>query len=475
MSFFLIRRPSWELSVHGGGVFPWELNRPAWLWHRPWFNISAPSGRIEVANLEVDLSDLSEGARIVLDRLGEQGSAWIVGGWVRDKIAGKEKNDIDVATDLTPIDVKRLFPSTIMVGEEFGTVLVRIEDTEEREFQCEVTTLRKDGGYTDGRRPDNVTFGSEIEEDLARRDFTINAMAIEPIGRLVGGERQYGKLIDVNEDGVNDLQTGVLRTVGNAEERIGEDGLRIIRAFRFLDLGEAGLREFDPSLGSAISSNLEMLRKVSKERIWSELQRILSCSNSMEIVELMEEHGIFKEILPGFSVNTNADHSEDYMVNLALMCSYDESGGPEMSNKITDLLRLSGKERVILSSLHECRKIDLNPSVESVRRFSATKSEGDKIRILKYMQGLGTDTSYFESQLDQNSRLKAGSGPLLDGVRISEITGLEGGKRLGRLKDWLHRIQVERDLANEEEVISILGSLDWKNSDFEDWQRLSWP
>ena len=425
--------------------------------------------------MDVDLGDLCEGARIVLDRLGEEGDVWIVGGWVRDRIAGKDSEDLDLATNLIPSEVKSAFPKSIMVGEEFGTVLVRVEDSKGRDFQCEVTTLRKDGGYTDGRRPDNVTFGNDIAEDLARRDFTIYAMAIEPMKGLLGEECPSGKLIDLDGSGVRDLESGLLRTVGQAEERLGEDGLRMVRAFRFLDLGEGGLREFDPELSAAISSNLPMLSKVSKERIWNEFQRVLSCSNSMRIVESMVEHGIFEEILPGISINTNTNPSDDHIVNLALICRDEVSDGAEMSDRIASLLRLSRKESSALSSLHECRKIDLDPSVESVRRFSATMSDTQKSQILDYMRGLGTDTEDFESELEQNSDLKAGFGPLVDGSRISEITGLEGGKRLGRLKDWLHRIQVERDLSSEEEVVELLAEFDWRNSDFEEWQGLSWP
>ena len=425
--------------------------------------------------MDVDLGGLCEGARIVLDRLGTEGDVWIVGGWVRDRISQKDSEDLDLATNLVPSEIKRAFPKSIMVGEEFGTVLVRVEDSNGRDFQCEVTTLRKDGGYTDGRRPDNVTFGNDIAEDLARRDFTINAMAIEPMKRLVGEEYPSGKLIDLGGRGVKDLESGLLRTVGQAEERIGEDGLRIVRAFRFLDLGEGGLRDFDPELSVAISSNLQMLSKVSKERIWNELRRILSCSNSMRIVESMVEHGIFEEILPGISINTNAKPSGDYIVNLALICRDEVSHGAEMSDRIASLLRLSRKECSALSDLHECRKIELDPSVESVRRFSATMSDTQKSQILDYKRGLGAYTGDFEAELEKNSDLKAGSGPLVDGSRISEITGLEGGKRLGRLKDWLHRIQVERDLASEEEVVELLAEFDWENSDFEEWQGLSWP
>ena len=425
--------------------------------------------------MDVDLSDLCDGARIVLDRLGEKGDAWIVGGWVRDKMIGKVSQDIDLATNLIPSEVKSTFPRSIMVGEEFGTVLVRVEDSKGRDFQCEVTTLRKDGGYSDGRRPDNVIFGNNIEEDLARRDFTINAMAIKPMKGLVGVECPSGKFIDLDGRGAKDLESGLLSTVGQAEKRIAEDGLRIVRAFRFLDLGEGGLREFDPELSIAISSNLSMLSKVSKERVWNELQRILSCSNSMRIVESMVEHGIFEEILPGISINTSANQSGDHIVNLALICRDEVTDGPEISDRVASLLRLSKKESSAFSSLHECRKLDLDPSIESVRRFSATMSDMQKSRILDYMRGLGTDTGDFESKLEQYSRLKAGPGALVDGSRISEITGLEGGKRLGRLKDWLHRIQVERDLSSEEEVVGLLAEFDWKNSDFEEWRGLSWP
>ena len=138
-----------------------------------------------------------------------------------------------------------------------------------------MTTLREDGGYSDGRRPENVVFGQEIEDDLERRDFTINAMAIEISGKLVGNENPEGELLDFWK-GLEDLEEGILRAVGDAGKRLGEDGLRVIRAFRFLESGEEGLRDLDPDLSNAISSNLEMLEMVSKERIWNELGKILS-------------------------------------------------------------------------------------------------------------------------------------------------------------------------------------------------------
>jgi tRNA nucleotidyltransferase (CCA-adding enzyme) len=122
-------------------------------------------------------SQLSDSDKLVLDRLCERGEAWVVGGWVRDSLAGKTPSEMDIATTLTPQVVSEIFEKTIPVGAAFGTILVLDEKSEK---SWEVTTLRSDGSYGDGRRPDQVKFGDDIYQDLARRDFTINAMAWEP-------------------------------------------------------------------------------------------------------------------------------------------------------------------------------------------------------------------------------------------------------------------------------------------------------
>ena len=199
--------------------------------------------------MDVDLSDLCEGARIVLDRLGKEGDVWIVGGWVRDSLQGLNPKEMDIATNLHPDVVIDLFDKTVPVGAAFGTILVLDEDSEK---SWEVTTLRSEGTYGDGRRPDKVEFGEDIIEDLARRDFTINAMALD---------FKTGEIID-EFGGLDDLNAGIIRAVGNAHERISEDGLRIMRAFRFLDFGELELRNIDEDLQNAITDNLNMLGKV---------------------------------------------------------------------------------------------------------------------------------------------------------------------------------------------------------------------
>jgi len=432
---------------------------------------------MEGARRQISLSLLREEDMIVLDRLRDIGDAWIVGGWVRDVLSGfslDQITDIDVATNLRPDEVKSIFPRSIMVGEKFGTVIVRIDESENADYECEVTTLREDGGYSDGRRPENVVFGEEIENDLERRDFTINAMAIEISGKMVGNREPVGELLDFH-GGAVDLEAGLLRAVGNAEKRLGEDGLRVIRAFRFLERGEGGLRKLDLDLSNAISSNLEMLERVSKERVWDELSRILTGDHSKEIVEMMHTHGVLGKILPRISVNLGVRHSRDHMVNLALMCSSETSDGSELSEKLAEDLRLSRKEASTLCLLHELRDLELDISIRSARRFMATVPDMSRKRVMDYLSGAGVETEEFQACYQSTGELRAGNAPLIDGNLLSSITGVEPGRKLGRLKDWLHRIQVEEDIENREALIAMVDEIGWEESEFEDWPVLSWP
>jgi len=432
---------------------------------------------MEDTRREISLVHLLDEDRIVIDRLRGSGEAWIVGGWVRDCVSGlthDQISDIDIATNLSPDEVKSIFPRSIMVGEKYGTVIVRIEGAENDDYECEVTTLREDGGYSDGRRPENVVFGQEIEKDLDRRDFTINAMAIEISEKLVGNGEPVGRLLDFHQ-GEADLESGILRAVGDAENRLGEDGLRVLRAFRFLESGEDGLRKLDPMLSNSISSNLEMIGKVSKERIWAELSRILNGPHSKEIIEIMHEHGVLGKIIPDVHVNLEVIHSQDCMVNLALICSSERSNGLDLSTKLAADLRLSRNEASIISLLHDLRGLELDNSIKSVRRFIATISNSNRFRVIDYLSGTGVDTESFEACYQSVGDLRAGNTPLIDGNLLSSLTGIGPGRKLGRLKDWLHRIQVEEDIENRESLVAILGEIEWEESEFEDWPVLIWP
>ena len=163
------------------------------------------------------------------------------------------------------------------------------------------------------------------------------------------------------------------------------------------------------------------------------------------------------------------------MVNLALMCSSETSDGSELSEKLAEDLRLSRKEAMTLFLLHQLRELELDISIKSVRRFMATLPNLSRERILGYLSGAGVETEEFEACYRSAGELRAGNSPLIDGNLLSRITGLDPGRKLGRLKDWLHRIQVEEDIENREALIAMVGEIGWEESEFEDWPVLSWP
>ncbi|MGH7272070.1 MAG: CCA tRNA nucleotidyltransferase, partial [Polyangiaceae bacterium] len=169
----------------------------------------------------IDLtSDVPRDVVDLCERLRTKGKrAWIVGGCVRDLLLGRTANDWDIATDARPDELLKVFPRAIPTGIEHGTVTVV-----KAGHHYEVTTLRGEGTYSDGRRPDWVEFVDDITADLARRDFTVNAIALDPLD---------GKVIDPF-DGRGDLARGVLRAVGDPRARFAEDGLRVLRAARFV-------------------------------------------------------------------------------------------------------------------------------------------------------------------------------------------------------------------------------------------------
>ena len=393
---------------------------------------------------------------LVLNQLRNHGDAWIVGGWVRDTLLmNKSKNDLDIATTLLPSQVMEIFPRTIPVGEEYGTVIVRLEGFSDKEW--EVTTLRKDGSYGDGRRPDKVSFGTNIIDDLARRDFTINAMAIDKEDELIdlfGGEK--------------DLHLNIIRAVGDANERIAEDGLRILRAFRYLDLEKNKLRVLDYELESAIRKNVHMLEKVSKERITDEIRKILASNNPYGIFTIMQELGVLTEILNGLSIDIEDHGNAEPMVIFARFLKNNNYSGDDLSKILKESLRLSKKEMRCVSFLHENRNLRFDKSIESIRRFQVLLSTVQKRAILQYHNEDDFAKKYHQLE-------EINMEPILDGNKIFEITGLKPGPKLGSLKDWMFRIQIEKNIHREEEMIKILNGINWNDSEYESWPKLSWP
>ncbi len=206
--------------------------------------------------------------------------AWIVGGCVRDLLLGGVVKDWDVATSARPEQVKATFRRVIPTGIEHGTVTVLLGDE-----GFEVTTLRGEGAYSDGRRPDEVYFTKDIDEDLARRDFTVNAIAYEPTAKL---------LVDPH-GGLADLKARKLRAVGVPEERFAEDGLRILRGARFV--ATLGF-ELEAETEAAFAGALDVYEKVSPERVREEWLKAMRADHPSPAFEVMLRTGILGRTCP---------------------------------------------------------------------------------------------------------------------------------------------------------------------------------
>lgn len=243
----------------------------------------------------------------VLEKLTDAGyEAYLVGGCVRDLLLGRKPKDWDVTTNAKPDKIQELFPDSYYTND-FGTVGVLRETDDETLKIIEVTPYRTEGQYTDKRRPDSVEFGESLEEDLARRDFTINAIAY-------GANK--GQIIDPYK-GQKDIEAKVLRTVRDPEERFEEDALRLMRAVRLV--AELGLA-LDSETASAIQKKSSNLSHVSRERVRDELIRILNSDQPMMALVLSQQLGILEYIAPdlvrGIGIEQNQAHSYDVFGHL---------------------------------------------------------------------------------------------------------------------------------------------------------------
>ena len=256
--------------------------------------------------------------------------AYLVGGCVRDLLLGREPADYDVATDATPRQVMEIFPQTFAVGEQFGVVLVpakaeTTKDTKEHEgiqrsesssevgtgvgagrsidgertAVVEVATFRSDIGYSVGRHPDEVRFSRDPREDVQRRDFTINGMMLDPVTNevldFVGGRE--------------DLKAGVIRTIGEPEDRFAEDKLRMMRAVRFA--ARFGYR-IDVATMAAIQRLAGQIGQVSRERVREELTKMLTEGRAQRAFELLDESGLLQEVLPEISAMKGVEQPPEF-------------------------------------------------------------------------------------------------------------------------------------------------------------------
>lgn len=233
-------------------------------------------------------------AEIIADKLTEKGfEAYFVGGCVRDVFMGNTPHDFDITTNASPDEIKRVFSDfrTILTGEKHGTVTVVSEGE-----NVEVTTYRVDGEYKDSRHPESVMFTTDINEDLARRDFTMNAIAFKD------------DFVDPY-DGIGDIKNKIIRTVGEADKRFNEDALRIMRALRFA--ATLGF-EIESDTKRSIHKNAQLLKNISPERIYVEFSKLLMGKNSEKI--LLEYGDVLAVFAPCIIPTIGFDQKNKYHI-----------------------------------------------------------------------------------------------------------------------------------------------------------------
>lgn len=273
--------------------------------------------------------------KTILEKLSEAGyEGYIVGGCVRDLMMKKKPKDWDVTTNAKPEELQRIFPEHVYENT-FGTVGVKTGSDDPRLAIIEITPYRVEGKYNDKRHPGEIKFVSKLEDDLARRDFTINAIALN----LDGAEKDiFG--------GKEDIKRKIIKTVGKPEDRFSEDALRLLRAVRFAAVLNFDIEEHTLK---AIKENAEWLRVISKERIRDEFLKIIESDNAYEGILLLEETGLLSYILPelreGIGVGQNLHHIYTVWEHNTLALKYCVDKKYSLAVRLSALFHDIGKPR----------------------------------------------------------------------------------------------------------------------------------
>lgn len=311
---------------------------------------------------------MNKNAKTILENLIQAGhEAYLVGGCVRDALLNRPVKDIDITTSATPEEVMKIFPNNIPTGLQHGTVTVKMNGE-----LFEVTTFRKEGQYSDSRRPDSVVFVTSLEKDLQRRDFTINAMAMTV----------EGEILDYF-NGQGDIKNGIIRTVGDPHQRLSEDALRILRAVRFAVRYGFNIEE---KTFKACEVMNHTLNNISKERITQELREIFSHKNAdlgkyNNILKVLFNRGkLFNEDTLEPVRNKNNDWIQNFARFLIVNGLISENGMP--IDEATEKLHLTNKEKHSLKILTNMENLNKYNTRELLNLYGLTHTL--QIRELTY-------------------------------------------------------------------------------------------
>jgi tRNA nucleotidyltransferase (CCA-adding enzyme) len=431
---------------------------------------------------------------------------YIVGGVVRDCLLNRDTNDWDMTTDATPEEILEIIPGGLY-NNQFGTVFTDNPDDPGRPH--EITTFRKEEDYTDFRHPGKVSWGKSLEEDLARRESPISAMALKPINLTEKGESTF-ELID-KYDGEGDLKKKIFRALGDPNERFNEDALRMMRAVRIAT--ELNFK-LDPETLEAIRKNAALINKIAKERIKDELFKILASSGPDEGIKLFRESGLMEEILPelektfGVEQKSPGRHhiydvgnhllmslkncqSPDPVVRLATLLH--DIGKPptykklasgvitfynhemvstKITENISERLKLSNKEKEKLITLVRWHQftVDERQTDSAIRRFIRNVGQDNlddmiTLRVADRLGGGARETSWrleeFKKRiLEVQKEPFAVKDLKINGNDVMDKLNLKPGPKVGEILEQLFKMVEEKKLENnKEDLLKALASL----------------
>jgi tRNA nucleotidyltransferase (CCA-adding enzyme) len=414
------------------------------------------------ARAHVDPGAIPHAALWICETLKARGHrAWVVGGCVRDHLLGRPVADWDVCTSARPDVLMSLFPKAIPTGIAHGTVTV-VRDR----AHYEVTTLRGDGDYADGRRPDAVRFLDDIDEDLARRDFTVNAIAYDPLAR---------ELADPF-DGRGDIHRRTLRAVGDPLKRFGEDGLRVLRGARFVATLGFSLH---PDTEAAITPSLDVFRRVSAERVRDEWMKAMKAPAPSLAFAVMRRSGILGVTAPGLAALSGGAWAD-------ALAALDGCDGPAalrvaaLLHPLADALpavdlwlkqyRFSNEERaVILHALrhHRTPPGDLDPvALRRWLRAVGVEHLDAVFTLARCVAALG-EGAHEVTTLESRAREALAAGVALgtrdlavDGAALMAHLGIPPSRRLGELlAQLLERVTDDPSLNERGALLDLARSL----------------
>lgn len=375
-------------------------------------------------------------SRKVIQQLEDAGhEAVFVGGSIRDYLLGKEATDIDIATSASPDEVKKVFPHTIDVGIAHGTVLVMIDHE-----PIEVTTYRTESTYTDHRRPDEVIFVKSLKEDLQRRDFTINALALTLEGELVD---PFG--------GKEDLERRVIRSVGKASDRFDEDALRMVRAVRFSSVLGFDIEKYTLK---AISDYAKMIQHVSVERIKVEMDKLWMGINPEKALAYIAGTGLSKH-LPKFANEVDRIASCTPFTTAAQGWAALMLCGRFTAGEIASAYKMSNREKVFLSAVQEAFDSRL------AGRFTTDHYYRFAFEVLIAAEKIWqvfhpTEIRIPEREIAENQQelpIRSKDELEVDGRDLMSWTGQRGGRWVGEWMDKIEEAVLYRKCPNESEKI----------------------